>query len=145
MFKKSKKINPNTTDTLIGSGTTFEGKVKSEASIRIEGGITGDIECVGDVTVGEQGTARSNITARNITIAGVVHGHIHSSAQLTIASTGQLFGNVSTVSFIIHEGGIFEGQSRMQHDPAKAKAKAEQDNETSVAYNNQTYSSSAAK
>ncbi len=146
MFKKTKKINPNLTDTLIGAGTAFEGKIKSEASIRVEGSITGDIECVGDVTIGEHGSARSNVTARNITIAGVVNGHIHANAQLTIASTGQLIGNVTTASLVIHEGGVFEGQSRMQQqDTAKAKTIAEPDKEASMAYNNQTYSSSVAK
>jgi cytoskeletal protein CcmA (bactofilin family) len=144
MFKKSKKINPNTTDTLIGAGTTFEGKIKSEASLRIEGQITGDIDCIGDVILGEQGIARSNITARNITIAGIVHGNIQSKAQLTITATGQLLGNVSTHALIIAEGGIFQGQSRMQQEAGKPEIEKEKES-ASAAYNNQAYSNSVAK
>ena len=53
MFKKKKDLmNPNTTDTLIGEGTTFEGRIKSEASIRIEGGITGISSAQGMLLLG---------------------------------------------------------------------------------------------
>jgi len=50
MFKnKKKKIDPNMTDTLIGEGTTFEGKISSQAGIRVEGQMIGNIECEGDI------------------------------------------------------------------------------------------------
>jgi len=115
MFKtKTQKIDPATTDTLIGEGTVFEGKIKSEASIRIEGQITGDIDSVGDVTVGEKGTAKSNISARNITIAGTVHGNVTAKELLKIMKTGRLFGNSVAQSLIIEEGGFFQGNSRME-------------------------------
>ena len=66
MLKKKKrtKIDPNSTDTLLGEGTIFEGNIKSEASICIEGSITGDIECKGDVTINENGNANSSITTQ---------------------------------------------------------------------------------
>ncbi|KRE86407.1 hypothetical protein ASG89_10360 [Paenibacillus sp. Soil766] len=115
MFKKTKNLmNPNTTDTLIGEGTSFEGRIKSEASIRIEGGITGDIDCAGDVIIGEHGVVKSNISARDVVLAGSVHGNITTKGKLTITSTGALHGNISAASFIIEEGGVFQGSSKME-------------------------------
>ncbi|NOU66188.1 polymer-forming cytoskeletal protein [Paenibacillus sp. LMG 31461] len=115
MFKKSKNLmNPNTTDTLIGEGTSFEGRIKSEASIRIEGGITGDIDCAGDVIIGEHGVVKSNISARDVVLAGSVQGNITTKGKLTITSTGSLHGNISAASFIIEEGGVFQGSSKME-------------------------------
>jgi cytoskeletal protein CcmA (bactofilin family) len=115
MFKKKKDfMNPNTTDTLIGEGTTFEGRIKSEASIRIEGGITGDIECAGDVIIGEHGVVKSNITARDVVLAGSMQGNIITKGKLTITSTGSLQGNISSASIIIEEGGLFQGNSKME-------------------------------
>ncbi|OCT11161.1 hypothetical protein A8709_05625 [Paenibacillus pectinilyticus] len=114
MFKKGKQLmNPNTTDTLIGEGTSFEGRIKSEASIRIEGGITGDIDCAGDVIIGEHGVVKSNIAARDVVLAGSVQGNITTKGKLTITSTGSLHGNISAASFIIEEGGVFQGSSKM--------------------------------
>jgi cytoskeletal protein CcmA (bactofilin family) len=142
MFKgKKRPINPNTTDTLIGEGTNFEGRIKSEASIRIEGHITGDVECTGDVTVGEKGSVKSNISARDIIIAGTVTGNIVTKGKLTITSTGSLHGNISATSFIIDEGGIFQGTSKMDTKPLNGSGSAkESENETG----NKPYSSNAS-
>lgn len=114
MFKKKKtKFDPNMTDTLIGEGTTFEGKIKSEAGIRVEGQMVGDIDCAGDITIGENGVARSNIKARDVVIAGQVIGNVAASAKLTIKATGQLHGNLSAHELSIESGGIFQGTSKM--------------------------------
>ncbi|WP_410771757.1 bactofilin family protein [Fontibacillus sp. BL9] len=117
MFKNNKtaKLDPNTTDTLIGEGSTFEGKITSGAGVRIEGQIIGDIECEGDVTVGEKGIVKSNnIIARNVIIAGVVNGNVQARQKLSITSKGKLYGNISAVSLSIEEGSTFEGTSRME-------------------------------
>ncbi|RCX20515.1 cytoskeletal protein CcmA (bactofilin family) [Fontibacillus phaseoli] len=117
MFKNNKtvKLDPNSTDTLIGEGSIFEGKITSGAGVRIEGHIIGDIECEGDVTVGEKGDVKSNnIIARNVIIAGVVNGNVQARQKLSITSKGKLYGNISAVSLSIEEGSTFEGTSRME-------------------------------
>ena len=117
MFKSRKKVDPNATDTLIGENSVFEGKIKSEASIRIEGQINGNVESSGDVIVGERGVVRSNITARNAILAGSVHGNVTVKDKLTITSTGKLFGNLIAQSFVVEEGGVFQGTSKMNTQP----------------------------
>jgi cytoskeletal protein CcmA (bactofilin family) len=115
MFKgKNKQMNPNITDTLVGEGSHFEGRIKSDASLRIEGMVTGDMECTGDVIVGEHGVVKSNILARNIIIAGSVHGNIMTKGILKITATGKLYGNTTAASLMIDEGGIFQGTSKME-------------------------------
>lgn len=114
MFKSSKKVDPNSTDTLIGENSVFEGKIKSEASIRIEGQIHGNVESSGDVVVGVHGVVKSNITARNAVLAGTVHGNVTVTDKLTITSTGKLHGNIAAQSFVIEEGGLFQGSSKME-------------------------------
>ncbi|WP_373232489.1 polymer-forming cytoskeletal protein [Cohnella sp.] len=114
MFKSKKvKFDPNMTDTLIGEGSLFEGKIKSEAGIRVEGQIIGDIECAGDVTIGENGIARSHIKARSIILAGQVIGNVAATGKLTIKASGKLQGNLSALELSIESGGIFQGASRM--------------------------------
>jgi len=114
MFKnKKRKIDPDTTDTLIGEGTVFEGKIRSEAGIRVEGRIIGDIECTGDVTVGEKGVLYSNISARHVELAGTVHGNVTAQGQLTIRSSGRLYGNLTAQRLNIEAGAVFQGSSKM--------------------------------
>lgn len=114
MFTNRKKHNLGTTDTLIGQGTSIEGKLKCEASLRIEGEFQGEIDSQGDIIIGERGIARSNISARDVVIAGIVYGDITTKGRLTITASGQLHGNCAAQSLIIHDGGIFSGSSLME-------------------------------
>lgn len=121
MFKGNKnKLSPDTTDTLIGAGTVFEGTIKSEAGIRVEGKVIGDIESKGDVIIGENGTAHSNICARNLILAGQLTGNAEATGKLTICAKGSLIGNVTAQSFIIEAGGVFNGTSRMTVNKTEA-------------------------
>jgi len=129
MFKnKQRKIDPDTTDTLIGEGTVFEGKIRSEAGVRVEGKIYGDIECKGDVTIGEKGVLYSNVQARQVELAGTVHGNVTAQGQLTIRSTGKLYGNLTAQRLNIEAGAIFQGSSKMTGGelPEQAAVPAEQ-------------------
>jgi len=110
---KNKKIDVSKTDTLVGEGTTFEGKIVSQASIRIEGRVIGDILCDGDLTIGEKAVVESNVKARNITIAGEVQGDVVAMNKLSITASGKLFGNIESSAFTIEAGGIFTGTSHM--------------------------------
>lgn len=124
MFKgKKHTIDPNTTDTLIGEGSVFEGNIKSEATIRVEGQITGDITCSGDVIISEKGVVKSDIIARNVVIAGKVYGEITAQEKISIIASGQLYGNLYTQSFTIEEGGVFEGTSKMNSKSDNAHSK----------------------
>ncbi|MBM7572499.1 bactofilin family protein [Aquibacillus albus] len=100
-------------DTVIGVSTTMEGSIQTEGSIRIEGKVIGEINCTGDLTVGIDGVVEANIRARNIIVAGIVTGDVQASGTLHIEEKGKLQGNAQMDSFVIDQGGIFEGQSNM--------------------------------
>ncbi|WP_407272324.1 polymer-forming cytoskeletal protein [Radiobacillus sp. PE A8.2] len=100
-------------DTVVGAGSTFEGTIKTEGSVRVEGKVLGDITCSGDLTVGASGNIEANIDARNITIAGTISGNVRASGIVHIEKKGHLLGNAHMKAFIIDEGGIFEGESKM--------------------------------
>jgi len=112
---KSSKKNALPTDSLIGRGTEVEGALACQANVRIEGKFSGVIESSACVTVGEHAEARSDISAREVIIAGKVYGDVQAEGRLTITSTGQMFGNVlAASSLVIAEGGILNGSSKME-------------------------------
>lgn len=126
MFRSKPRIDISSTDTLLGEGSRFEGRLQSKASLRIEGEIIGDIDCEGDVAIGESARARSNITARNCIIAGTVHGNVTARSTLTLTATGRLFGNTQAASLIIAEGAVFEGSCKMESTCAPEEPAAPQ-------------------
>ncbi|MFB9278565.1 bactofilin family protein [Cohnella cellulosilytica] len=114
-----RKRRARVTDTLIGAGTEFNGLMKSEADVRIEGAYQGDIESKGNIVIGESGVARSNLAAREVTIAGKVYGDVHTFGKLVITATGQLHGNAQSAVLLVQEGGILNGSSRMDKGDKK--------------------------
>ncbi|QHW30841.1 polymer-forming cytoskeletal protein [Paenibacillus rhizovicinus] len=112
MFKESRKSDY--AETSIGQGTHVEGKLASDGSIRIEGEFRGDIECKSDVIVGEYGVARAGIIANDLTVSGKVYGDVNVKGRLTITASGQLHGNVLAHTILIQDGGIYNGNCRME-------------------------------
>jgi|SRR5690606_35681305 len=112
-FRRKKQSLAQATDTLIGAGTEIEGTLKTKAGLRIEGHFKGTIECQGDLVVGKHGTVRSQVTARNVTVAGKIFGEVTARDQLVILTQGEIEGNISAASLVIEEGAKFNGVSRM--------------------------------
>jgi cytoskeletal protein CcmA (bactofilin family) len=123
MFKKEAPINSGKVDTLIGAGTTIEGKVQANGILRVEGRIRGEVVAEGDVIVGEKGEIRANIKARHVTVAGKVAGNIHASGRMHLIATGSLHGDVDAATIMIDEGAHFVGACRMT-ETASGKGKA---------------------
>ncbi|WP_371860558.1 bactofilin family protein [Paenibacillus chibensis] len=112
---KASKNSYMPTDSLIGRGTEVEGALSCEANVRVEGKFNGVIESRACVTIGEHAEARSDISAREVIIAGKVYGDVQADGKLTITSTGQMFGDVlAASSLVIAEGGILNGSSKME-------------------------------
>jgi cytoskeletal protein CcmA (bactofilin family) len=118
MFKDKKNPSPDMTDTLIGAGTEMEGTLKSQTGIRIEGVFKGGIETRGDVVVGVRGVTRSNVVARDMTIAGKVFGDVVTKGL----SGGQLNGSLSAGVLVVQVGGQLNGVSHMERGDVKTVA-----------------------
>ncbi|MFD0961817.1 bactofilin family protein [Paenibacillus chungangensis] len=131
MFKENRRNT--STDTLIGAGTVAEGKMTSEANLRIEGEFHGEIACKGAVIIGEQGVAHSNISAQDVTLAGKVYGDIATTGRLIITSSGQLTGNMMTNHLIIQEGGMINGSCLMEQPANEAKPSSPHEKESATA------------
>ncbi len=128
MWSERNKKQAPVTDTLIGAGTEIEGNLITQAGVRIEGLFKGMIECQGDVVIGENGAAHSNIAARNVTVAGKIVGDVNTRGKLTILATGSLQGNVSAHTLVVEEGGRINGTTRM--DKANKADKGERTSKT---------------
>lgn len=112
MFNKEAKKLANI-DTIIGAETVVEGKITLHSSVRIDGKVYGEVECDGDVTIGESGYVETYIKARNIIIAGTVEGTVKATEKLHVFGTGKLNGSAIMSNLIIEDGGHFTGQSSM--------------------------------
>ena len=99
--------------TIILSGTTVSGELYGTGNVLIEGTFLGGIRVDGTVTVAGSGAVKGPIRAGDVSVAGSVTGDITARTVLRLEMTGSITGNVTMRSFVIEDGGCFDGQSHM--------------------------------
>ncbi len=110
-------MNGNPEDiTIISYGVKLEGKITSDGSIRVDGHILGDINCKGNVTIGEMGEVKGQISGDVITIGGKLNGSVNAKEKLVLESKADFKGDLVTKILAIEAGAKFEGKSSMESD-----------------------------
>lgn len=108
MGKGSGEVN-----AFLGKGTEFQGQLKFEGTIRIDGLFRGEINTNGTLIVGESGRVEAEIKTGTLITSGEVVGNIMARERIEALSPAKIMGNVQTPVLIINEGVIFEGNSKM--------------------------------
>ena len=102
--------------TRLGNDTVLKGTLRFRESVEISGKLEGKIIAEGFLFVRDGAEIRADIRARDIIVAGTVHGNIEATHRLEIVETGRIFGNVRTAQFRVSDGVIFEGKCEMIRD-----------------------------
>lgn len=104
-------------ETVFSETTSFDGVLKFNTSIKIEGKFKGRILSTGTLIVGENAKVKANIKAKSVIIAGEVRGNIEASERLELLPTARLYGNIKTKKLKMADGVIFEGSCEMLSRP----------------------------
>lgn len=115
----SDKQQSNGTLSLVGAGTTIEGKVKTDGSMRVDGKVIGDVTAKANVTVGGTGVVEGTVSAANIALAGRVQGTLIATEKLVLENKSVMRGDIRASKLVVDEGAIFDGQCAMS-SPAPA-------------------------
>lgn len=99
--------------TIIGSSSSFDGKLISTGIVRVDGILSGELEVDGNIIVGENGYIKGNIKSDKVVIAGKVEGNVYSSGSLELTSSGKLYGDIEVRNVTIEDGAVFEGKCTM--------------------------------
>ena len=102
--------NQNKIVTFLGKNTVFDGVLKFEGAIRIDGLFKGRIEAPkGTLVIGEAARLESNIHVASIIISGEVRGDITADHKIDINVPGRVFGNIQAPTVVVQEGVVFAG------------------------------------
>ncbi|MGF7186542.1 cytoskeletal protein CcmA (bactofilin family) [Desulfitispora alkaliphila] len=123
MFKRKQQEEANfeKVDTLIGKETAFQGNLNASGTVRIDGKLEGDINCNGDLVIGETGVVKANIKARNILLSGEVEGNLSTQGKIELTTAGKLVGDIVVGKLIIDEGAVFKGRCDMKYEKGVEK------------------------
>jgi cytoskeletal protein CcmA (bactofilin family) len=126
MFGKGKNHSVDKIETVIGPAASFNGYLKCDGSVRIDGLCEGSIETAGNVIIGEGAKVMADITAENVSVSGVMKGNITARDRLEILPTGRVWANIAVTSFLIDDGGFFRGEITMSGEPEPSLIEAPQ-------------------
>jgi cytoskeletal protein CcmA (bactofilin family) len=107
--------------TIVGQGAKLEGTVVSAGSLRIDGQVKGQINAEGDVLLSPQSQVEADIRAQNVVVAGRFKGTITVKGRAELARGGRVDGDITSKTLVVEDGGIFQGQSIMDQQPAQAQ------------------------
>jgi cytoskeletal protein CcmA (bactofilin family) len=100
------------TNSLV-QGTNLEGSIQADTDIRIDGTLTGSLNCKGKVIIGPTGYISGEITCENAVIEGRFEGILIVGDVLHIKETAKVEGDVSTNKLVVQPGSIFNVKCKM--------------------------------
>jgi cytoskeletal protein CcmA (bactofilin family) len=123
MFNKEKTTTPTErlngkSATLISTGSTLEGDLKSENDLRIDGTIKGNVICSAKIIIGATGLVEGNIDGQQADVAGKVQGNIQVKELLQLRDQCNVEGNIMAGKLQIEPTATFNGQCKMNNSSA---------------------------
>jgi len=97
----------------INSDTVIEGSIKAKGNLRIDGKLTGTLECQGRVVIGASGSVDGEIRCENAEIEGSINANIIVSELLSLKATAKVQGDIVTKKLAIEPGASFSGSCSM--------------------------------
>ncbi|MDX1554522.1 MAG: polymer-forming cytoskeletal protein [Xanthomonadales bacterium] len=103
---------------VIGSGIQVNGDITGDENLVIEGKVDGSIKLdANEVSIGQSGRVKADVSARVVKIDGNVDGDIHGQEKVVITRSGNVRGNIKAPRVTLEDGAIFKGSIDM--DPGE--------------------------
>ncbi len=96
-------------NNIISVGSSVRGDIKVNGFMRIDGDLEGNLESNGNVIIGEKARIRGNISAKAVTVSGIVQGNIIAQESIRLFSSSAVIGDVQTHHFQADEDVVFHG------------------------------------
>lgn len=116
--------------TLLGSGTSIEGTLTFQDTIRLDGAVKGEIVSEkGTLIIGERAVIEARIQVGSAIVRGTVNGQILAADRIELYSPADIRGDIQAPVVSIETGVRLNGNCRVAEpgpriaDPAHADAK----------------------
>jgi len=115
--RKRRNEEERTLDTMLGPGSFFEGTLKAEKSVRIEGTFKGELFCSGSLILTASSRVEARIEGMDVYLNGIVRGPV-CAERVKLDRKARLTGDLHTQTLSIVEGAIFHGHSQPLEEKA---------------------------
>jgi len=114
--KKPSESTASDSKAVIGKTQQFDGNIKGNEDLRVEGTVEGTITLTNAVvTVAKSGLVRGDILAKIILVEGEVRGEMRGNEVVEIAPSGIVHGDIRAPRVMLQDGCQFKGLVDMDH------------------------------
>ncbi|HEY64051.1 MAG TPA: polymer-forming cytoskeletal protein [Caldilineae bacterium] len=132
MLNRDQEFEPDAIEVVIGPRASFNGHLRCDGSVRIEGVVEGGtIETPANVIITPSGRVMADIYARTVSVSGAFKGMI-TADRVELLDGGRIWGTVRVVSFLLDEGGFISGELIMQGEVPEEPFVIPQPEESSI-------------
>jgi cytoskeletal protein CcmA (bactofilin family) len=110
---------PGDIKAILGKGSDFEGKLRFEGTVRIDGKFKGEVHSEGTLIVGDAAVIDGDLSVDSAIISGEVRGNIRARSKTELHAPAKLFGNLETPVLSIQQGVVFDGHCQMTKEGSK--------------------------
>ncbi len=100
-------------NAFLGAGTTYQGKLNFQGSVRVDGNFIGEILSEGTLIIGKDAKVQGQIRVGQLVLSGQVEGEILAMKKVVLHKTAVLLGSLNTPTLVIEEGAMVEGEVTM--------------------------------
>ena len=114
MLRREDAAAPGELNAVLGRGSSFEGKLAFEGTVRIEGHFKGEIRTDDTLVIGEGAHVEAEVSAGTVVVSGgEVIGNIRAKQVIELERSAKVRGTLETPALKIERGVIFVGTCKM--------------------------------
>ena len=120
-MKKEKQAD--TISTFLGHGTSIDGTLEFQGTIRLDGNVKGQvISQNGTLIIGDKAVVQAQVRVDTAIIRGEINGCIEAKTRIEAYPPARIIGDVQAPQVSVESGVIFNGSCSMQ-EPSKPEPK----------------------
>jgi cytoskeletal protein CcmA (bactofilin family) len=108
-----KKTSEDSLSTVLAKGAFFNGKLRVEGNLRIDGDFEGTLEGSGTVVVGKGGFLRGEFKVKDAFINGKLTGNLTAQEKIELQAGAHVEGDLRCKDITIEQGAYFDGTCKM--------------------------------
>lgn len=125
MFGRRTEGSPATGLSVVDAQLVMRGDLDTNATVRVDGQVLGATHRAGTLIIGVGGLVVGNVEAREVIVAGALHGNVQARGRVEIEKGAAVHGQVQAGSMTLREGGAVNGQLSIGAKPKASETEGD--------------------
>ena len=100
-------------NAFLGVGTSYEGNLQFQGSVRIDGNFQGRIDSDGTLIIGQDAKIFGEVSVGSLILSGFLEGKVLAANKAVLHKTAHMTGTMRTPILVMEEGAILDGDVLM--------------------------------